>query len=239
LQPRNGWARHAVAHVMEMQDRRADGVAWMRGDIPSWTEDSFFKVHNWWHLALFHLGLGETEAALTIYDGPLFGEPSGMAFDLDDAAALLWRLHLMGQDMGGRWESLADAYEAKGGWGEYAFDDFHGVAALAAAGRLQAARAVIAAQARAMEAAGDNALFTREVGLPGMQALLAFEEGRYGEAVELLRAIRSGSARFGGSHAQRDIIDLTLIAAAERGGETALARALRDERAQARPAPHR
>lgn len=51
LEPRNGWARHAVAHVLEMQDRRADGIAFMRADIPTWTEESFFLVHNWWHLA--------------------------------------------------------------------------------------------------------------------------------------------------------------------------------------------
>src|SRR5690606_40214588 len=47
LQPRNGWAQHAVAHVLEMQDRRPEGIAWMRSDIRAWTEESFFQVHNW------------------------------------------------------------------------------------------------------------------------------------------------------------------------------------------------
>ncbi|MGH6998485.1 MAG: tetratricopeptide repeat protein, partial [Phenylobacterium sp.] len=67
LNPRNGWSWHAGAHVMEMQDRRRDGVAWFRGDLPAWTGDSFFQVHNWWHLALFHLGLGEVDEALALY----------------------------------------------------------------------------------------------------------------------------------------------------------------------------
>jgi len=53
--------------------------------------------------------------------------------------------------------------------------------------------------------------------------------------VRLLRLIRNKAHRFGGSHAQRDLIDLTLIEAAERGGEDALARALMTERAAARP----
>ena len=55
------------------------------------------------------------------------------------------------------------------------------------------------------------------------------------EAVRLLRPVRSIAYRFGGSHAQRDVIDLTLIEAAFRAGDTALARALSAERAAARP----
>jgi hypothetical protein len=47
LERRDAWAQHAVAHVMEMQGRTTDGIAWMRADISAWTEDNFFAVHNW------------------------------------------------------------------------------------------------------------------------------------------------------------------------------------------------
>jgi len=50
LEPRNNWAQHAVAHVLEMQDRRAEGVVWMRHDSATWSHQSFFAIHNWWHL---------------------------------------------------------------------------------------------------------------------------------------------------------------------------------------------
>jgi hypothetical protein len=53
LEPRDGWAQHAVAHVMEMQCRQRDGIAWMRHNTADWAGDSFLQVHNWWHLALF------------------------------------------------------------------------------------------------------------------------------------------------------------------------------------------
>jgi hypothetical protein len=47
--------------------------------------------------------------------------------------------------------------------------------------------------------------------------------------------VRNSAARFGGSHAQRDVLDLTLIAAARAAGEGSLERALLAEREAARP----
>ena len=51
----------------------------------------------------------------------------------------------------------------------------------------------------------------------------------------MLRPIRSYHHRFGGSNAQRDVIDLTLVEAAIRSGDRPLARALADERRARRP----
>ena len=234
LQPRNGWAQHAVAHVLEMQDRRAEGVAWMRAEPRAWSDESFFAIHNWWHTALFHLGLGETDAVLALYDGPIRGEASTMAFDLADAAALLWRLHLLGVDVGDRWAPLAQAYAAEPR-GQMAFDDVHAMMAFVGAGRDDEADAALRAMAYAADGPGDNAGATRDVGLPVAEALRAFGAGDAAQAVERLRAVRNGAARFGGSHAQRDVLDLTLIAAARAAGEGSLERALLAEREAARP----
>ncbi|MBP6878395.1 MAG: tetratricopeptide repeat protein [Phenylobacterium sp.] len=235
LNPRNGWSWHAGAHVMEMQDRRRDGVAWFRGDLPAWTGDSFFQVHNWWHLALFHLGLGEVDEVLALYDGPIWGAKSDMAFDMVDAAALLWRLHLRGVDLGERWAPLADAYEAKIDKGTYAFDDAHAMMAFVGAGRTEAARALLDLQKQVLAGGRDNAGFVRDVGLPVMEALHAFGEGRYALTLERLRDVRNRATRFGGSHAQRDVIDLTIIEAAARNGDLPLRDALLAERANALP----
>ena len=64
----------------------------------------------------------------------------------------------------------------------------------------------------------------------------AFAAGDHATAVALLRPIRSYAHRFGGSHAQRDLLDLTLIEAAVRSGNRPLAAALAAERAALRPA---
>ena len=94
IEPRDGWAQHAVAHVMEMQCRQRDGISWMRDNTEAWTKDSFFQVHNWWHLALFHYELGEIDQALALFDAPIYGVHSTLALNMLDASALLWRLHL-------------------------------------------------------------------------------------------------------------------------------------------------
>lgn len=234
LEPRNGWAQHAVAHVLEMQDRRADGVAWMTRDTDAWTHESFFAIHNWWHLALFHLGLGDEAAVLKLYDGPIYGEASNFAFDMIDAASLLWRLKLRDVDLGARWAKLSDAYASEPR-GMYAFDDAHAVMAFVGAGREAEADAAVATMSAVAAGQGDNAEFTRDVGLPVAEGIIAFGRGDFAGAVARLRDVRNGAGRFGGSHAQRDVIDLTLIAAAGRAGETSLERALLAERAAALP----
>lgn len=234
LEPRNNWARHAVAHVLEMQDRREEGVNFMRDDAALWTHESFFLVHNWWHTALFHLGLGEVDAVLDIYDGPIFGQPSGFAFDMLDASAMLWRLKLRGVDVGDRWSSLADAW-AGHRLGHNAFEDVHAVMAFVGAGRDTDADAAVREIAQAIQARGDNATFSSDVGLPVAQAIQAYGRGQDARAIDLLRDVRNRAGRFGGSHAQRDLLDLTLIAAAGRAGETSLERALLAERKAALP----
>jgi len=236
LEPRDGWSQHAVAHVMEMQNRQRDGIAWMRANPDAWSHESFFAVHNWWHLALYHLDLGEIDEVLALYDGPIYGKHSPIVLEMIDASAMLWRLMLRGVDVGNRWEAVADNWAPVATAGNYAFNDMHAMMAFVGSGRSKAATAVLEAQAAALERGGDNVSFINEVGRPATQAIKAFGEGNYAEVIRLLRPIRSYAHRFGGSHAQRDLLDLTLIEAAVRGGETQLAHALIAERVSAKPA---
>ena len=235
LEARDGWAWHAVAHVMEMQNRRRDGVAWLGARAQAWSEGSFFAIHNWWHLALFHLGLDEIDAVLELIDSRILGTESAVVLDMVDAAALLWRLHLRGVDVGTRWQALAQRWTAVAETSHYAFNDLHAMMAFVGAGRSGDAARLLATQERAALAIdGDNVQFLRDVGYDATRAIHAFGNGRYGEVVQRLRPLRSHAHRFGGSHAQRDVIDLTLIEAATRDGQQLLADALRRERAARR-----
>jgi hypothetical protein len=233
LEPTDGWSQHAVAHVLEMQNRTRDGIDWMRSH-DGWTGDSFFQVHNWWHLALYHLEQGDIDAVLALFDDQIYGAKSGVVMDMVDASALLWRLHLRGEDVGDRWTAIADNWAPIATAGQYAFNDLHAVMAFTGAGRRGAAQAVLAAQKDAMLQAGDNAGFTADVGHPACRAIIAFGDADYRQAVDLLRPVRAVAARFGGSHAQRDVLDLTLLESALRAGDANLAAALAAERAERR-----
>ncbi len=232
---RDSWAQHAVAHVMEMQGRQQDGIGWMLNNTDGWSKDSFFAVHNWWHVALYHLDLGHIDEVLTLFDGPIYGARSRLILEMIDASAMLWRLHLRGIDVGDRWQAVADAWETVADAGNYAFNDAHAAMAFVGAGRPQSLARVIEAQMQAMQRSDDNAAFTRDVGRPVVQAIKAFGDRNYAETVWRLREVRNIAHRFGGSHAQRDLIDLTLIEAALRANQHALASALAAERAAVRP----
>lgn len=233
LEPRDGWSQHAVAHVMEMQNRTGEGIAWMRSS-EAWAEESFFAVHNWWHLALYHLELGETDAVLNLYDTRIAGTGLATVIDLVDATAMLWRLGLRGIDIGNRWDFVADRWQHSGQPGLYTFNDVHMVMALTGAGRLAATQEVLAALDEARHGAGDNAQFSADVGLPVARAITAFANGDFAGSANWLRGVRGIAHRFGGSHAQRDVIDLTLIEAAIRSGDGTLARGLAAERSAMR-----
>jgi hypothetical protein len=211
----------------------------MTADADAWSQDSFFSVHNWWHLALYHLELGATDEVLRLFDGPVFGKRSNVVMDIIDASAMLWRLHLRGLDVADRFAALAELWAPLATAGNYAFNDLHAMIAFVGSGRTREQQAVLDAQRAVLDGslavAADNVEFTREVGHAAARAIHAFGLGRYAECVELLRPIRHLAHRFGGSHAQRDVLDLTLIEASRRGGLEALASALVSERVALRP----
>ena len=234
LEPRDGWGWHSVAHVLEMRNEPTAGIGWLQPNAATWSEGSFLAVHNWWHLALFHLALGDTAQALHLYDSAI-GQPSPVVLDMLDASSILWRLQLQGVNVGDRWDALADRWAGTGPGGHYAFNDMHAMMAFACTGRSRLQGELLEAQRNAIGREDDNAAFTREVGHPAARAIQAYVQGDFALCTELLRGIRSRANRFGGSHAQRDVIDLTLLSAARRSGNQALFAALEFERACVRP----
>lgn len=235
MNPRDPWAIHAVAHVMEMQGRTAEGIAWLTERVDDWAEDNAFAYHNWWHLALFHLELGEVDHVLELYDTCIRPTRSAVALEMVDASALLWRLELRGENVGRHWRELADTWEPMIDDTYYTFNDAHAMMALAATNRRPAMRRLIDAMERCAGGAGTNAVMTRDVGLPVARAIRAFSQGDYGSTVELLQAVVPIALRFGGSNAQRDVLSLTLLEAALRGRQGRLAKALVKERFEVKP----
>jgi hypothetical protein len=235
LQPLDSWAHHAVAHVMEMQGRAEDGIGWMIAREPHWSgDDNFFKVHNWWHRSLYHLDLGQVDEVFALYDGPIRRDRSTVALDMVDASALLWRLHLSGHDVGDRWQELAATWDNHADGRTYPFNDWHAVMAYLGAGRNSEVERILASYRNRTDVT-DVAEWGQRTAMPLVEGFTAFWHGDYDTAAQRLSGARFIANSFGGSHAQRDIIDWTLAEAAVRGGLTGLAQALANERLALKP----
>lgn len=236
MNPKDAYAIHAVAHIMEMQGRQQGGIVWMNSRVDDWAPGNFSN-HLWWHLSLYHLDLGQFDRVLEIYDNQLrSGGAKGDKYEELDATALLWRLKLLDVDVGDRWHDLADRWEPAATDTLYAFNDVHAMMTFVSDDRADAAERVLTATERYVNQATDaNVAMTRIIGLPFCRALQAFAKGDYESTVDQLLPIRYRTHRLGGSHAQRDIIALTLLEAALRSGRFKLARALAAERTAVKP----
>ena len=198
--PRVPWAVHAVAHVMEMQGRYEEGAAWLRQHQPAWAEGNGFAGHLWWHKALFRLEGMDLAGALRLVDTRLSGVALQITLQRVDAAAMLWRLHLLGEDVSRRAAPSCWRHGTcrTGAAGYYAFNDVHAVLAMLGAGDVARAEAWVARCAERAMAADDarrsNHGMAREVGLPLMRGLLAFARGEADAAADALYAARGGGA---------------------------------------------
>ncbi len=234
LNPDDVWGIHAVVHTYEVRGAIPDGVRFMREHRADWADGNFLSVHNAWHYALYLLQAGDVTGALGVYDTFLHhGHCEDVALELLDATALLWRLHLEGIAVGGRWQPLAEAWARILAPGFYPFNDMHAIMAFVGTGELGRAREVVAALERVAAGGGPKTtgrVMTSAVGLPICRSLLHFGEGRYDLVLAGLMPIRTRVHEFGGSHAQRDAVERTLLEAAIRAGRTDLATALVSER---------
>jgi tetratricopeptide (TPR) repeat protein len=238
--PRDAWAVHALAHVMETANRQEEGIAFLKGSRPSWSPAHFMAGHNGWHLAVYLIEEGRFAEVLSDYDrfaGPKLADDATL--DRVDAASLLWRLELVGADVGERWGPVARQWMAHLDDHVLAFNDLHLALAAARSGEAEdVARLRGSLDEYERFGQGDNRQVTAEVGRGLIEGVLRFADGDYIGALEAILPVRYDAFRIGGSHAQRDLVNQTLIAAAERAGRWNLARALLAERVAIRPTAH-
>jgi tetratricopeptide (TPR) repeat protein len=235
IDPRHPGAIHALAHVMEMEGRAREGLAFLDQTEEAWIEGTGFSVHLAWHRALFQIEADDPASALATYDAQI-ALPRGAELPaLADASALLWRLKLRNVPVGGRWQELADRWELQSLPGVRSFFVIHAVIAFAAAGRTAAAARAVAALPRMATSDAAAPLLEQALAAPLGEALLAFAGGDYAACVEWLRPVHGIAHRCGGSLAQCDIVHLTFTEAALRARKPRLASVLVAERAAQKP----
>ena len=231
--PRDIWASHALAHVFEMEGRQEEGIAFLADSADQW-RDSYFANHNWIHKALYHIELGDFGALLPLYDDQIRGQRPIRWVPLVDCAAALWRLTLFGVDVQERAQALVQGARNLLESPIYVFNDWHALMIFAVAGRADLVESVLTLN-RAAAPGTTNYDVLQTVGLHVLEGFAAFSTEDYETAVDRLITARPKTNLVGGSHAQRDAIDMTLLAAAARLGDEDLVRALLSERTERKP----
>ena len=244
IDPGDLWAAHAVAHVMEMQGRRGEGVRFLDGLERHWDGANHLAHHLWWHRAMFHLERREFDAALGLYDrrfrdlsSPLVAAMPDYTTDVQNAASMLFRLELRGVPVDDRWTELADKAEARIGDHLSPFTLPHRMMALAAAGRWAAADRMLDALRGMIRTNGPGVEVLRDAALPVCEAALAHRRGDFAGAVEAMRPALGAMGRLGGSHAQQDVLEQLFLDAAVRAGSDEDARTLLERVAGRHPVP--
>ena len=238
--PRDAWAAHAIAHVMETAGRGEEGVAFLRQTRPDWSDAHFMAGHNGWHLALFLIEQGRLKEVLADYDRFAAAETRRRHDARPGRRGLAPLAARTGG--GGRRKSLGAGGAGVDGPCRRSRARLQRSAlrprrrALAGAGRPRPVPAVagrLRTAWRGPQPAGHGG---------GRPALHRRRDRLCGEAtgdgaIDAILPVRFETFRIGGSHAQRDVINRTLFAAAERAGDRALVKTLRDERGR-RAGPH-
>ena len=214
------WAQHALAHVLLTEGRLQEGLTFMRSASAGWAGlTSFMRTHNWWHLALFHIELGEPHEALALYDQQVWGVDKSYSQDQVGAVSLLARLELAGMDVGARWDELAPWLAERVHDHVQPFLDLQYLYGLARAGRTQAALLQDGIERFAPHSpAAARQAWTR-VCVPASRGLMAHARGDWAEAAQQLELALPRLSSIGGSHAQRDLFEQIRIDALQRDGQ--------------------
>jgi hypothetical protein len=235
LAPRNAHGAHAWAHVLYERGDERDGAAFVDAWLPDYPRDAQLHCHLSWHLALFELAQGRGDRAREIYIESI---RPGTALSpslpvLADSASLLWRSELAGAERRAEhWKDVASYARRvfpKIGIG---FADAHCAVAYAAAGDGEALERWIA-QLRRADAEGR---LLSGSALPMVaDGFGAFARGDYDGAIRVLAPAVDHFVRIGGSRAQRDLFENTLLAAYWRSGRAAAAAGLLERRLDRSP----
>ncbi|MFG2381449.1 FAD/NAD(P)-binding protein [Streptomyces avermitilis] len=231
-EPASGHAVHALAHVHYESGAHKTGRDWLDGWVSGQGRGAVHRAHFSWHVALHELALDDTAAVRKRWFAQLApGRVTGVRA-LVDSGSLLWRARLSGS-----WRGRIPAADVLGTVAQEvverpatAFTALHAAVALAAAGDLAALRRL------RDHAAGADAV-QREIIVPLCEAFAALVEERFHDAARGLDALLPDLRRVGGSAAQREVVEETLLYALVAGGRCDAARRLLDARLDRQQAP--
>jgi Tfp pilus assembly protein PilF len=233
--PRNAHGAHIKAHVLYEQGEDRAALSYLDSWLPTYSREGLMHCHISWHVALFALILGDAARAWQVYEAQVHpGGAWGPALNVaTDAPAFLWRAELAGQPRREKlWREVRDyalkAFPKAG----IAFVDVHRALASVAVGDRDAIAGIVSEleqrAASGRSPAGDV--------VPRLAAgLAAYGRSDWTASIAALEPALAETVRIGGSRAQRDLLENTLLAAYLKAGRAADARRLVAAHADRRP----
>jgi tetratricopeptide (TPR) repeat protein len=232
-EPASGHAVHAQTHVMYETGQHEEGRIWLDHWITETGRSAGYRAHFAWHAALHELALGDVDAVRRRYQARLAPPAVTGVRALIDSASLLWRWRLSGgsTDLPSVKPVIAVIEPALLRTPQTPFIALHAAVALAADDDLAGLRAL----GRYCAASTETSMRTSIAEV--CEALAAVCEQRWGPAVRGLEHLLPGLANLGGSAAQREVLQDTLLFCLIQDGQRDRARALLDSRLSRRPSP--
>lgn len=206
LEPNNAHGVHVKSHIHYEAGETKAGTAYLENWLSSYDRSALMHGHLSWHVALWALEQGEPDRMWQMVDDNVIpGAALGLPINvLTDTASILYRAELAGETIAPeRWKQISEyakQFFPKTGLG---FVDVHAALAHAMAGDNEALEEI------QNNAAGPAADLVREFA----QAYGAIARQNWVEASAHLTAAMADHARIGGSRAQRDLLEYTLLQA--------------------------
>ena len=210
--PTSAHASHSVAHVFFETGDHTGGGDFLGDWLSGYDRRAPFHVHLSWHQALFELAQGRYAAAVSLYENDI--RPSVLqrsAASLADSTSLMWRLRVYGgDDPPYSIDEIRDQASSAADQPGPAFRDAHAALVFAASEDDSLFQRLAD---RLLESAKNGDALAREITLPLVKGIGAFAGGDYDEAVRLIEPVFPELIRIGGSHAQREVFEDTLLEA--------------------------
>ena len=231
--PRCGYAVHSLAHVFYETNAHADGSGFLDGWLADYDQSAPLHCHLAWHWALFELSMGHYARVMELYEHFIRPEVARTRTSMYDAASLLWRYQIYGCAQEALpWSTVGELAARMTAQPGMAFVDANAALALAAA-QDEVALARLIDGLRALDAQGHPT--AGPVVLPLVQGIWAFAQGAYDESIRWIEPIADQIMRIGGSNAQREVFEDTLLEAYLRAGHYAQAETMLRQRLGRRP----
>ncbi len=230
LNRRNAHAAHGFAHVSYESGDAETGREFLASWLNTYPREGSFHGHLSWHLALFELGAGHWEDAMRLFRETITLEQhsGGPPQKMTDGTAFLWRSELAGHPRDeAAWRAMHDFAAINLPRPGPGLADLHVILSQAVMrddAALEARTAQMAEMAR--EGRYPSGTYIPELS----RGFVAFERGDYAGAIAALAPLSGQNERIGGSRAQHDLIDFTLLKAYLNAGLLEEARAFLNTR---------